>query len=87
MANIKQQMKRDITNQKKRELNNAFRSSLKSAVKAYEAALASGNKEEASKAYSFVCKKFDKAVSKCIYHKNKVANEKSRLAKKLNAMA
>ncbi len=87
MANIKQQMKRDITNQKKRELNNSFRSSLKTAQKALEVAIASGNKEEASKAYSNVCKKLDKAVSKCIFHKNKVANQKSRLAKKVNAIA
>ena len=34
MANIKQQKKRDITNNKKRLLNNSFASSLKTAVKA-----------------------------------------------------
>lgn len=87
MANIKQQKKRDITNNKKRLMNASFNSSLKTAIKAFEKAVQEGDKEKAAAAYSFACKKLDKAVSKGIHHKNYVARQKSRLAKQLNAMA
>lgn len=87
MANIKQQKKRDITNNKKRLLNNSFASSLKTAVKAIEAAVVAGDKAKAQEAFNFACKKIDKAVTKGLHHKNYAARQKSRLAKALNAMA
>lgn len=87
MANIKQQKKRDITNNKRRLLNNSFSSSLKTAIKAFEVAVAAGDKAKAQEAFNFACKKIDKAVSKGIHHKNYAAHQKSRLAKALNAMA
>lgn len=87
MANIKQQKKRDITNNKKRLLNNSFASSLKTAVKAFEAAVVADDKAKAQEAFNFACKKIDKAVTKGLHHKNYAARQKSRLAKALNAMA
>ena len=87
MANIKQQKKRDITNNKKRLLNNSFASSLKTAVKAFETAVVAGDKAKAQEAFNFACKKIDKAVTKGLHHKNYAARQKSRLAKALNAMA
>ena len=87
MANIKQQKKRDITNNKKRLLNNSFASSLKTAVKAFEAAVVAGDKAKAQEAFNFACKKIDKAVTKGLHHKNYAARQKSRLAKALNAMS
>lgn len=87
MANIKQQKKRNITNNKKRLLNNSFASSLKTAVKAFEAAVVAGDKAKAQEAFNFACKKIDKAVTKGLHHKNYAARQKSRLAKALNAMA
>ena len=87
MANIKQQKKRDITNNKKRLLNNSFASSLKTAVKAFEAAVVAGDKAKAQEAFNFACKKIDKAVTKGLHQKNYAARQKSRLAKALNAMA
>lgn len=87
MANIKQQKKRDITNSKKNLLNASFKSSLKSAIKAFEAAVAEGDKAKAQAAYSFACKKLDKSVTKGIHHKNYTARQKSRLASKLNQLA
>lgn len=87
MANIKQQKKRDITNNKRRLLNNSFESSLKTAIKAFEAAAATGDKAQAQEAFNFACKKIDKAVSKGLHHKNYAAHQKSRLAKALNQMA
>ena len=51
MANIKQQIKRDITNKKRNELNSSFDSSVKTAMKAFEACLEAGNKEEAFRSF------------------------------------
>jgi small subunit ribosomal protein S20 len=87
MANIKQQKKRVITNNKRRLLNNSFASSLKTAIKAFEAAVAEGDKAKAQEAYNFACKKIDKAVTKGLHHKNYAAHQKSRLSKALNQMA
>ncbi len=87
MANIKQQIKRDITNKKRNELNSSFDSSVKTAMKAFEAAVEAGNKEEATKAYQFLCKKLDKSVTKGVHNKKYVARQKSRCAKALNKLA
>ena len=86
MANIKQQKKRDITNNKRRLLNASFNSSLKTAVKAFEAAVAEGDKAKAQAAYNFACKKLDKAVTKGIHHKNYASRQKSHLSKALNTL-
>lgn len=86
MANTKQQMKRVLTNNKKNLLNSSFVSSLKTAMKAFEASVAAGNKEEATANYALLSKKLDKSVSKGIHHKNYVAREKSRAAKALNRL-
>ena len=87
MANIKQQIKRNLTNEKKRLQNASFNSSLKTALKAVDTAVANGNVEEAKAALAFACKKLDKAASKGFLHKNNVARHKSQLCKKFNAMA
>ena len=87
MANIKQQKKRVITNQKRNLLNASFKSSLKTAIKNFEAAVATGNKEQAFEAFKFACKKIDKAVSNGILHKNNAAHQKSRLSQLLNTLA
>lgn len=87
MANIKQQAKRNLTNEKKRLQNASFKSGLKTAIKKFELAVKEGNLEEAKTAYNLAFKKLDKAESKGIYHKNKVARNKSRLSLLLNKMA
>lgn len=86
MANIKSQIKRNITNEKSRQANSAFKSSLKSAVKSVESAIAKQDKEAALVALSFAFKKLDKAVAKGIEHKNYASRQKSRLAQKVNAL-
>ena len=45
MANIKQQMKRNLTNEKRRLQNASFKSSLKTALKAVDAAVANKDVE------------------------------------------
>lgn len=87
MANIKQQKKRILTNQKQRLLNASFNSSLKTAIKSFEKAVTNGDKDSALEAYKLACKKIDKSVTKGINHKNFANRQKSRLSKALNALA
>ena len=49
MANIKQQIKRNKTNEKRRLSNASFKSSVKTAIKAVELAVAAKDKEKAKK--------------------------------------
>ncbi len=86
MANIKGQMKRNLTNEKRRAANSAFRSSLKSALKNVEVAVENNDKEAATTALSVAYKKLDKALAKNIHHKNFVARSKSRLTKLVNSL-
>ena len=86
MANIKGQMKRNLTNEKRRLRNAAFKSSLKSALKNVEDAVAESNKEAATTNLSVAFKKLDKSLTKGINHKNYVARTKSRLAKLVDTL-
>lgn len=88
MANIKSAKKRIKVTNVKTLRNRMIKSSLKTVIKKFEAALASGNVEEAKATYINVSKALDMAVSKGVVHKNMAARKKSRLAlriKKLSA--
>lgn len=82
MANIKSQIKRNRQNELARQRNKAERSTLKTQVKKF-LELAEAGDADAAAAYRETARSFDKAASKGIIHKNKAANAKSRLAKKL----
>lgn len=84
MANIKQQIKRNKTNEKSRMRNASFKSSVKTAVKAVEAACQESDKEKAMSLLPFAHKKLDKAHAKGVYHKNYVARHKSYLQNLVN---
>lgn len=86
MANIKQQKKRDLTNNKKRLLNASFNSSLKTALKAFDKKVAEKDLAGAQEAYNFACKKLDKSVVRGIHHKNYASRQKSRLSNALNTL-
>ncbi len=86
MANIKQQKKRILTNDKAKLRNAAFKSSLKSALKEVELAIEAKDFEVAVVANSVAAKKLDKAVSKGLVHKKYVARQKSRITKRVNAI-
>lgn len=86
LANIKQQIKRNKTNEKRRQLNKGFKSSVKTAVKAVHLAVEENDKDKAFTALNFANKKLDKAQAKGIYHRNYVANHKSQLAKLVNTL-
>ncbi|MDD3999710.1 MAG: 30S ribosomal protein S20 [Bacilli bacterium] len=84
MANIKQQAKRNLTNDKKKLQNAAFKSSVRTAIKKLESAVKNNNAEEAALALQKTFSKLDKGLSKGIYHKNFVSRSKSRLSKLAN---
>jgi small subunit ribosomal protein S20 len=86
MANIKGQMKRNLTNEKRRLANASFKSGLKSAVKKVETSVQENNKEAATSALSLAFKKLDKSVTKGVHHKNYVARQKSRLSKLVDTL-
>ena len=86
MANIKGQMKRNLTNEKRRLRNASFKSSLKSSLKNVELIVEESNKEAAVKHLAEAFKKLDKSVTKGINHKNYVARQKSRLAKLVDTL-
>ena len=83
MKNAKKKIK---TIAKEKQLNNTYRSSMRTAMKNVEKMVAAKDKEKAEDALNIAIKRIDKAGSKGIVHKNYVARNKSRLAKKVNEM-
>ena len=86
MPNIKSAIKRVNVIEKKTLRNNMIKSAYKTAIRRFEEALATGNKEEATKLFSEATKKIDQACTKGVIGKNTAARKKSNLAKKLNAI-
>ena len=87
MPNIKSAKKRVKVTETKTLQNKMFKTSLKTSVKKYTAALAEGNKELASKTYLEAVSKIDKAVSKGIIHKNNAARKKSQFTLMLSKLS
>ena len=83
MANIKSQKKRIKTNEIARQRNVAVKSALKTAVRRFRAAAATGDAAAATTALQTASKALDKAASKGVIHKNQAANRKSGMAKRL----
>jgi len=87
LANIKSAKKRIKVIEAKTLQNKMFKTQLKTDIKKFEAAVASGDKAAATEAYKVAVKKVDQAVAHNILHKNTAAHKKSKFTKKLNAMA
>ena len=84
MANIKSQIKRNRQNEARRQRNKSVRSALKTRGKAFEQAVASRGSDAAQEEYAVGRRAPHKAAIAGIIHKNKAANKKSRLARRLN---
>jgi small subunit ribosomal protein S20 len=82
VANIKSQIKRIGTNERRHERNKAVKSELKTHIRAVKVAVDSGDADATAAALQAASRKLDKAVSKGVIHKNQAANRKSALAKK-----
>ncbi|WP_041939039.1 MULTISPECIES: 30S ribosomal protein S20 [Frankia] len=81
MANIKSQIKRNLTNEKRRLRNKAVKSELKTHVRRFRDAVEAGDAERAGETLRVASRKLDKAVSKGVIHPNQAANKKSALAR------
>ena len=86
MANIKSQIKRIRTNEKRRQRNLAVKSELKTLVRKTREAVEAGDKEAAIEALRVASRKLDKAVSKGVIHRNQAANRKSKLARRVASL-
>ena len=87
MANIKQQKKRVITNEKAHRRNVSVKSMLKTEIRKPRRAIETGDKAAAQQAFAVASRELDKAAGKGIIHKNQAANRKSGLALAINKMA
>ncbi len=84
MANIKQQKKRVIQNEKRRQRNIDVRSRVKTFVKKAETTLLAVGTDAADAVRNAIVE-LDVAARKGVLHKNTAARKKSRLMKKINA--
>lgn len=87
MANHKSTKKRMRQNVKRREINRASRSRLRTQIKKLRSALDDSNKKQSQAELQPTISLIDKMVSKKILHKNTAARYKSRLTKHLNGIA
>ena len=85
MPNIKSAEKRVLVGERNRLQNRMAKSSVKTAVKKFEAAAAGKDKEAAQAAFVQAVGAVDKAAGKGVLHKNAANRKKAQLAKKLNA--
>ncbi len=86
MANMKNAKKAIKTIKKKKESNNVFKASMRTAIKNVEKAVVNKNVDEAKEALTVAIKRIDKAASKGVVTSNFAARNKSRLTKKVNEM-
>ncbi len=86
MANIKQQKKRMLTNEKRHQRNVQVKSMLKTEVRKVREAVAAGDKKAAQEQFLVASKALDKAAGRGFIHKNQAAERKSKLAKAVNSL-
>lgn len=86
MAHSLQAKKRAKQNIKRRTINRARKSQIKTQIKHLEVAVTAGDTEKATEQYRLIVKKLDKTAATSTMHKRTAARKKSRLAKKLNAL-
>ncbi|MCG6503306.1 30S ribosomal protein S20 [Kingella sp. SNUBH-2017] len=87
MANSAQARKRARQSVKHRAHNASLRTAFRSAVKKVLKAVAAGDKAAAEEVYRQSVKVIDRIADKGVFHKNKAARHKSRLAAKVKALA
>jgi small subunit ribosomal protein S20 len=86
MANIKSQIKRNRSNERRRARNQGTRSELKTRTKSARTAIDTGA-DDAPEAVRMAQARIDKAASKGRIHKNQAARRTSRLMKRANDTA
>ena len=86
MAHSLQAKKRARQNVKRKTINRARKSQVKTQIKHFEEALGKGDAQAASEQFRLVTQKLDKTAATSTMHKKTAARKKSRLAKRLNAL-
>jgi small subunit ribosomal protein S20 len=87
VANIKSARKRARQAEKTRKANMGMRSMLRTKVKVVVSACDAGDKDAAAAAYKDAVPVIDSMINKGIVSKNKAARHKSRLNKRVKALA
>ena len=87
MPNIKSSILSVKSDAKRNAKNTAEKSRVRSASRKVLDAVEAGNAEEAKSLLTLACKTIDQAAANHVYHKNAANRKKSRLARKVNAMA
>lgn len=87
MPNIKSAEKRVKVSAVRRERNMTQRSELKTSLKKAVSSITAGDSENGKVNLAQAIKSLDEAATKGLIHKNLAARKKSRLTKKLNAIA
>ncbi len=83
MAHHKSAIKRIRTERKARSRNRYYKRKVKEAIKAV---MNSQTREEAFEKFKYTYSLLDKLVNKGIFHRNKAANRKAKLARYLNSL-
>ena len=83
MAHSPSAIKRIRTNEKRRLVNKSRMSATKTQIKAFLKAAEAGVRDEADKQHALAVSAIDKAVKAGLYHPNKAARMKSKLAARL----
>ena len=86
MAHSLSAKKRVKQNAKRRTINRARKSRVKTQIKHFETVLSGGDVEAASEQYQLIVRKLDKTAATSTMHKRTAARKKSRLAKRLNSL-
>lgn len=87
MANIKSAKKRILVNRTKAVRNKSIKSSVKTAIKKVDAAIAAKDVEAAKAALTAATSAIDRAATKGVYHKNTASRKISRLNLAVNKLA
>ena len=87
MANSPQTRKRARQNVVRNQRNRSYRSSVRTSIKALLKAISAGDKDGAPVAYRNAAAVIDKSAGKGLMHKNTAARLKSRLNKRVQAVA
>ncbi|MCF8589483.1 30S ribosomal protein S20 [Gordonia sp. HY285] len=86
MANIKSQIKRNKTNEARRQRNQSIKSALRTSIRTFRETVATGDKDKSAEMLLDTSKQLDKAASKGVIHKNQAANKKSAMAVAVNKL-
>ena len=86
MAHSLSAQKRIRQNEKRRAQNRAHRTFLKTRLRAFSDALASGDPALAENKFQEACRLLDREANQGLIHPNAAARRKSRLAQRLNAL-